>query len=299
MSPDLFTLIPPADSPPADSPPADSLKNRLGTAIIANLPHSGLALPPDIAAQFTAQQRRTLPNSDWHLQSLYSFLPSLGVTVLQANYSRYVVDLNRALKPPLFGSFWSAVVPQQTAFKQPIYKPDCLPSKAQVRSRIDAYYTPYHRELSRLLNEAIAQFGKVYLLDLHSFMGLITDDVCLGNARGATCSEATLDLVAKSFTDSGYGVVKNKVFTGGHITQRYGHWPHVEALQIELRYTNYLPLLELEKPAFDQASPPRSTPDETISNGAIPRYESAVFTAAKSKLRTVFSQIVTQLAQQA
>ncbi|MEM6452321.1 MAG: N-formylglutamate amidohydrolase [Cyanobacteria bacterium P01_D01_bin.105] len=118
MISDLFTCLVP-----------DAAANaKLSVPIIANLPHSGLGVPPDIAQQFTPQHLQTLPNSDWHLQPLYSFLPSLGVTILQANYSRYVVDLNRALKPPLFGSFWSAVVPEQTAYKQPIYKPGCLPS---------------------------------------------------------------------------------------------------------------------------------------------------------------------------
>jgi N-formylglutamate amidohydrolase len=117
--------------------------------IIANLPHSGLKIPEAIASHFTPEHLRSLPNSDWHLQQLYAFLPSLGVTVMQANYSRYVVDLNRALKPPFFGSFWSAVVPEQTAFKQPIYRAQ-KPSKTEVIERIDEFYTPYHQQLAEI-----------------------------------------------------------------------------------------------------------------------------------------------------
>jgi len=286
LSPDLFTLIPPA----ADAPP-------LSKPIIANLPHSGLAVPPTIANQFTTQHLRTLPNSDWHLQPLYSFLPSLGITVLQANYSRYVVDLNRALKPPLFGSFWSAVVPEQTAFKQPIYKEGCLPSRAQVRSRIENYYTPYHQQLTRLLNNAIARHGSVYLLDLHSFMGLITDDVCLGNARGTTCTETTLNSVADSFAQSNYGVVKNKVFTGGYITRHYGQQPNVEALQIELRYPNYLPPDQISDQISEKASSAEQPPSNSSTHSVMPSYQSATFTEARTKLQSVFTQIVDQLLQ--
>ncbi|EDX87090.1 N-formylglutamate amidohydrolase superfamily [Synechococcus sp. PCC 7335] len=259
MTTDLFTVL----SPESSSVP-----------ILANLPHSGLQVPDSIARTFTTEQLQTLPNSDWHLQPLYDFLPSLGITLMQANYSRYVVDLNRALKPPLFGSFWSAVVPEQTAFKQDIYT--TKPTEKEVQARIKQYYDPYHQQLSKLLNEAIAQHGKVYLLDLHSFMGLISDEVCLGNARGKTCSESTLDIISESFSNQAFQVVKNKVFTGGYITRHYGQYPSVEALQIEIRYPVYLP-------------------DDQLEVQAIPHWRSPKFKKAKCKLEAVFIEIVNQL----
>lgn len=101
--------------------------------IVANLPHSGLFVPEEIAAQMLPEHLRSLPNSDWHLDRLYAFLPSLGITVLQATHSRYVVDLNRAAKEPLFGSFWSSVVPETTAFGQPIYHTRPSPDSIQRR----------------------------------------------------------------------------------------------------------------------------------------------------------------------
>ncbi len=259
MPTDLFTVL---------SPVAE------GVPIIASLPHSGLQVPDAIAHTFTTHQLKTLPNSDWHLQPLYDFLPSLGIAVMQANYSRYVVDLNRAPKPPLFGSFWSAVVPEQTAFKQDIYLEK--PSAEEVRSRIEQYYDPYYRQLSELLDRVIAQHGKVYLLDLHSFMGLITDEVCLGNAKGETCTEKTLNVVNDSFLKQGYQVVRNKVFTGGNIIRHYGQRLNVEALQIEIRYPVYLP-------------------DDQLEIEAIPQWQSPTFDQAKIKLKAVISEVVEQL----
>ena len=258
MPDDLFTLI------PAKAPVRP---------IIANLPHSGLQVPSDIAKNFTSKQLRSLPNSDWHLQPLYDFLPELGITVLQANYSRYVVDLNRATKPPLFGSFWSAVVPEETAFKAPIYLEK--PNEEEVRSRIQTYYDPYHSQLANLLSQTISNFGQAYLFDLHSFMGLITEDICLGNGAGKTCSAALLNQVHQSFAQN-YEVVNNKVFTGGFITRHYGQQPSVEALQIELRYTNYLP------------------PDQ-LEIDTIPTYKSPQFDLAKQKLKQAFQDILTAL----
>ena len=232
-----------------------------------------------MAEQFIPAHLNSLPNSDWHLQELYSFLPSLGITVLQANYSRYVVDLNRALKPPLFGSFWSAVVPEQTAFKQPIYTRK--PNPVAVRSRVDEFYRPYHQQLADVLNAAIAQHGRATLLDLHSFMGLITDDVCLGNANGQTCAGDFLDFVARCFSQQGYGVVQNKVFTGGYITRHYGQYPEVSALQIELRYPTYLDEAELESSA---------------NQGRIPQWQGPKFEQARIKLKTVFTEIARRCA---
>ncbi|MEL6882510.1 MAG: N-formylglutamate amidohydrolase [Cyanobacteria bacterium J06607_10] len=264
MPTDLFTIL---------QPQGKSLP------IVANLPHSGLLVPQEIADSFTEHQRQTLPNSDWHLQQLYSFLPSLGITIMQANYSRYVVDLNRALKVPFFGSFWSAVVSKDTAFRQPIYQQTPInrePSKGEVRSRIDQYYTPYHQALSALLKETIQQHGKVYLLDLHSFMGLITDDVCLGNANGKTCRDTTIAAAEYCFHQQNYQVVKNKVFTGGYITQHYGKQPNVEALQVELHYPTYLP-------------------DDQLDIEAIPKWHSPKFSAAQAKLEAVFTQLTSKL----
>ncbi len=133
--------------------------------VIASLPHSGLLLPAAMVAQLNPSHQHYLPNQDWHLDKLYNFLPRLGITVLQATHSRYVVDLNRSLKEPRLGNFWQSAIAETTAFNVPLYQ--TLPSPAEVEQRIEQYYHPYHQQLADLLNQAIAQFGHVYLLDLH------------------------------------------------------------------------------------------------------------------------------------
>ncbi len=271
MPTDLFTIM---------RPPA-GVRSR---PIVANLPHSGVKVPEAIAAQFTPEHLRSLPHSDWHLQPLYEFLPALGITVMQANYSRYVVDLNRALKPPLLGSFWSAVVPEQTAFKQPIYQGQ-PPSRGEVRDRIDEFYTPYHQQLAALLNEVMSHEvmsqGQVYLLDLHSFMGLIPDDVCLGNADGKTCDAGLIDAAERCFAQQGYQVVKNKVFTGGHITRHYGKQPQVQALQIEIRYPLYLSDEQIESNHLSSENP-----------SGMPQWQGSTFEQAQEKLKTIFETLL-------
>ncbi len=242
--------------------------------LIANIPHSGLFVPDDIAAQFTTEHLKSLPNSDWHLDKLYDFLPNLGITVLQATHNRYVIDLNRQAKEPFFGSFWSSVIPENTAFNKPIYPNK--PSQEQIEARVEKYYLPYHHQLKSLLQEKIAEFGLVYLLDLHSFCGLINDDVCLGNVNNQTCSDLLISTADKCFTSQGLQVVRNKKFTGGYITRHYGEMPEIESLQIEVRYHVYL-----QENQLDKLEPPS--------------YEVIEFEAAKNKFNDIFKMIVDRL----
>ena len=65
--------------------------------IVASIPHSSAFVPGEVRNRFVPQYRTAQPNVDWHLDKLYSFLPALGVTVLKANFSRYLADVNRPL----------------------------------------------------------------------------------------------------------------------------------------------------------------------------------------------------------
>ncbi len=235
--------------------------------IVASIPHSGLMVPNEIKMALKPEYQDFLPHQDWHLDQLYAGLSALGITVLEAVYSRYVVDLNRAAKAPLMGSFWQAAVPQQTAYSKPLYR--VLPSGQQIQDRIDRVYRPYHRQLESLLQETIERFGYGYLLDLHSFAGPIVDQVCLGNGNGKTSSEGLISAVESAFASQGYQVARNHVFNGGYITRHYGEMPGVETLQIELRYHNYLNLVQLEQPR-------------------VPDWDVSEFHGAKQKIQAVF-----------
>ncbi len=212
--------------------------------VLANLPHSGTFVPEPIRALFLPAHASALYNTDWYLPQLYDFLPQLGVATLEATHSRYVIDLNRAQEAPLWGSFFGAKIAEQTAHKTEIYAQ--RPTEASLQAREQHYYRPYHDALSQRLEALVRQHGRALLLDLHSFMGPITEDVCLGDANSQACDPQITAIFAEQLSAQGFEVVTNKVFNGGGITRRYGAWPKVQAIQIELRYTNYLAAQELD-----------------------------------------------------
>ena len=137
--------------------------------LLVSMPHVGLNVPADIGALLT-EQAQALPYTDWYVDKLYDFLPDLGVSTLRANYSRYVVDLNRApdnssLYP---GQSVTEICPTTLFTCEPLYKPNCEPSAEQVRQRVEQYWLPYHQKISAELQRIKRQFGYALLWDAHS-----------------------------------------------------------------------------------------------------------------------------------
>ena len=205
---------------------------------IFTLPHSGEKLIREMDWQLTPEAKKFLPNVDWHLNELYGFLEKYNVNIVSTPHSRYVVDVNRPADAEPFGNYRRSLVYSTNTWDEEIYA--IPPSEEDVQRRINRYYKPFHDELEALVTKKVQEFGKVYLIDLHSFMGPITEEVCLGNRHNVTCSEAFLEKVYSAFDAEGFETVRNKVFIGGYISKSYAVKDVVEALQIELRYTNYI-----------------------------------------------------------
>jgi len=244
-------------------------KNRL--PIVASLPHSGIYVPREVYGQFRQDPLPAFSPVDWYLNRLYDFLPELGITVLQATHSRYVVNLNRTLAEPLFGPENICAIPENTCYGNPLYSRE--PTRNQVEQRIEKYYSPYHQKLSEILEEIVQDFGHVYLIDLHGYYRGPEVDVCLGNVNETTCSDTLIGSFEKAFLEQDLAVVRNEKWIGGHITRYYGSMDNIEALQIELRFPAYLE-------------------GDTFEDEEVPDWDSDKFRNARGKLRKVFTSVV-------
>jgi N-formylglutamate deformylase len=242
--------------------------------LIASIPHSGTYIPRKIRNQFMFDPGPVLAPVDWYLDKLYDFLPGLGATVIQATHSRYVVNLNRDLQPPLFGPEPLSVVPDNTCFGRPLYNRD--PEQSEVEERIKRFYLPYHRRLAGILDEMVREYGRVYLLDLHGYYRGPPVDVCLGNCNETTCSERLIGGFERLFLKYYFNVTRNEVWTGGHITRYYGNTDSVESLQIELWFPSYLD-------------------GRDFGEEEVPQWDSEKFREAKERLRRVFADVIKEL----
>lgn len=218
--------------------------------LLISVPHAGTEVPPELQHRFTSVGQR-LPDTDWHVDRLYDFARGMGASLLIANYSRYVVDLNRApdSRPLYERAPTSPVCAAVTFTGESIYLSNQTPTAAEVRDRVETYWRPYHTQLEAELKRIREQFGYALLWDAHSvasevpglFEGVLPE-LNLGTRDAASCPKRIGDALLDLLTDDGeYGAVLDGRFKGGYITEHYGRPSEkVFAVQLELAQRAYL-----------------------------------------------------------
>ena len=53
--------------------------------LLVSMPHPGTYIPESLASDLT-EEARGLPDTDWHVPSLYDFLDEMGASVLVATH---------------------------------------------------------------------------------------------------------------------------------------------------------------------------------------------------------------------
>ncbi len=221
-----------------------------GSPLLIDVPHAGTYLPPDMAARLTPEAL-ALPDTDWHVDRLFSFAERIGAGFLAATHSRYVIDLNRDPEGRLLypGSDNTELVPLTRFDWQPIYRDGQAPDNAEVAQRIETFWKPYHARLSADIDAIVKRFGHCVLLDGHSiphsvprfFEGRLPD-LNLGSSEGKSAGPDFCDAAWRVLEGQGqYSSVRDGRFTGGHITRHYGRPEQgVHALQIEIVQDVYM-----------------------------------------------------------
>ncbi len=217
------------------------------TPILVSMPHSGLALSSIVKKGLT-EKAKALPDTDWYLPELYDFLPELGIGSIQANYSRYVIDLNRPIDDlPLYQSKTTGLFPEILFDESPLFLPGMAPSdadKEQYKSQIwQAYHHAIEWELSRLKEK----FGYAILFDAHSIAAEVPmlfdghlPDFNWGTNDGLSCGKSYIDRLVEQ-VNLPYSQITNGRFKGGYITRYFGK-PNegIHAIQLELSQATYL-----------------------------------------------------------
>ncbi len=216
------------------------------TPLLISVPHDGRRLPAGMRDSMTAEGI-ALPDTDRHVARLYEFAGDLGANILVANYSRYVVDLNRpatdeALYP---GQVATGLCPRQTFAGEPIYQGEAAPD---IAARVESYWKPYHDRLRATLDALRERHGYALLWDAHSIPSRVPrlfdgelPVLNIGTNDGASCNaslERAINAVAAS---SDYSAVLNGRFRGGYITRHYGDPGNgIHAVQLEIAQRVYM-----------------------------------------------------------
>lgn len=218
--------------------------------LLIDIPHAGTHVPPALQARFT-EAARTLPDTDWHVDKLFSFAGEMGAGLLAATHSRYVIDLNRdpgglELYP---GFDNTELVPLSRFDRELIYRPGQFPDAAEIAERVRAYWRPYHERLRNDIEGILARFGHCILLDGHSipaqvprfFSGRLPD-LNLGTSGGNSASPSIASAAWSVLENQPrFSRVQDGRFKGGFITRYYGKPErNVHALQIEIVQDCYM-----------------------------------------------------------
>lgn len=225
--------------------------------ILISVPHCGTVFPPELKDQYKPQLIQAPDDTDWFVDRLYDFAPALGITMITANYSRWVIDLNRdPQSKPLYsdGRVITGLCPTTNFLGEPIYQDKRNEiSLVEIKNRVTRYYEPYHQKIEKELDRLHQKFGKVLLWDCHSIRQFVPSihaekfpDLILGDADGASASSELIATAIDSLQNSGYSFSHNHPFKGGYITRHYGK-PEVNrhALQLEMSKINYMDETEL------------------------------------------------------
>lgn len=216
--------------------------------VLISMPHNGQLIPHSIAKTMTNCALK-VADTDWYMDELYDFSTAMGAYTLAANYSRYVIDLNRSASGESLyaGADNTELCPTSTFSSAAIYHQGQQPTEQEIQHRIEQYWRPYHQAIADTLIQLKHQYSKVVLLDAHSirsqvprfFTGTLPD-FNFGSADGNSCNRQLLDNIAKINLET-YTSVFNGRFKGGYITREYGKPANnIHAIQLELSQSTYM-----------------------------------------------------------
>lgn len=217
--------------------------------LIVSMPHTGTRIPPEIDARLTSPWLGR-KDTDWHVEKLYDFAPSLGATTIRTTVSRTVIDVNRdprgqSLYP---GQATTELCPTTTFDGEALYKEECELDSEEIPARTALYFDPYHAAVAAEISRLRGKRAKIVLFEAHSIRSAIPrlfegelSNFNIGTNSGASCDAALTAAVEAAGDKTSFSRVTNGRFKGGWTTRHYGKPSEgVHAIQLELACRGYM-----------------------------------------------------------
>jgi len=225
---------------------------------ILSVPHCGTDFPEELANDYVPEMMASPDDTDWFVDQLYNFASEMGITIIYAKYSRWVIDLNRDPESaPLYndGRIITGLTTTTDFFGKDIYiSENKIPTQKEVERRLKNYYWPYYAQVQSLLDARKKEFGKALLWDAHSIRHFVPTirkevfpDMILGDNDETTANKNLTQATITGLKSDKYGVNYNTPFKGGHITRYFGKPQNgIHALQLEMNKILYMDDTETE-----------------------------------------------------
>ena len=201
------------------------MKERWYDNIVLNIPHAGVrglgSIKCDNKVNLLAEVRKW---TDWYTDLIFIPEKNDRIKHIIADYSRYVVDVERLLNDPLAEEGKGIIYTK--------YDGQLRYVDEEEKTKLMAYYYDYQDRLKSMLSE------HSLLIDCHSFPSDLSDvDICIGfNEDWSRPTDFVIDLIAESFRKQGYKVGINT--------------PYSNAIAPETGYTYHSIMIELNKRVY-------------------------------------------------
>lgn len=243
------------------------------TPLVFDSPHSHSLWPHD--ATSTAAPAAALATScDLFVDEIWSRAAEGEAPLLAAKFHRAYIDANRArddIDDALLEAPWPrGARPRATSQRgMGLIRRFALPGVpmyerplriGDVQQRIECLYDPYHAELNRALDAAVARFGFAVHINCHSMKsvgnamnedaGQPRPDMVVSDLDGTSADPMLVRWFVGCLSDLGYRVLVNHPYRGGELLRRHGRpQEHRHSIQVEINRSLYMDEQRFEKHA--------------------------------------------------
>ncbi len=230
--------------------------------IVLSIPHAGRDYPAALLAQARLPMEKLRLLEDAWIDILAESAIAAGYPAIVATRARAAIDMNRAVDDVDSGMIMDshlapALFPGQRSKMGLGLFPRELPGSgaiwrsrfgwAELQSRIDADYWPYHNGLTEALTTRLHHHGGAILIDVHSMPPPrkggrdVPVDIIFGTLHGQSCDAWLVSALEDAAHAAGLRTQRNDPYAGGHILAQHGRpMRNQHAIQIEISRALYL-----------------------------------------------------------
>lgn len=241
--------------------------------VVIAAPHGGRAYPRDLLAAMRNDAVRIRLEDRYVDLLAMEVARQTGAALIVAEAPRAMIDLNRAPDDIDWGMVSGKPVARsrnslanRRARSGLGLVPRRLPGFGEIWNsslsgddldeRIASIHQPYHRTLSRMLDQVRDQWGAALLIDLHSMPPLKprysqerAPEFVIGDRFGTSCDNRLVRLAIDYLEHQDRPTARNRPYSGGYVLDRHGlPQRSINALQLEVCRSSYL-CTRLEAPS--------------------------------------------------